>query len=349
MRVDHTQEMGQLPRSEAADRRSSDLRSASVWQREMEKAQAQMWFKETIGQEGQAPPAEQARSGRSPVSSRVPVKAQPPGRDDQAIEHDMTSKMRVYAYRSFALPEPQVHQAIEARRRDNAHWVDSPCLAGEPPPVLLIARAELADDPQQDPQNPMARHTSGAVNTAQSTPHLEPGLPAEQARPTVVSTSIEPKLASQNLCSRTAAPMASALTPGAPAMPGQAHARAMSHPAEFPRRTNNIATGTEPKPPDRAPDPTTSRPPARASIEAQQALRLHAEWHGDEVHVWVGKDGRVKLSHTQLRRWVTEAIVPAQLRLASLTCNGTTIAIDDWSPPANEQATPNRGASEWPT
>ncbi|MBT9503775.1 MAG: hypothetical protein IV092_21210 [Burkholderiaceae bacterium] len=364
MMVDRTLATRQLSRSEAGDRRAAEPPAASVWQREMEKAQAQMWFKEATWQEGPASAAEQAGDGRSPVSSSAPAKPLLAGRDAPPAAHHTPSGLSEYHQHVFALPEPQAHSAIEARRVDQDHPVDSPRLTHEPSQAVLIARTEVAAAPQQDRRSPVARHTSHAVNTAQSAPHLESASPADRARPDVAATASKAKQAtSQILGSRSAAP---AVAPGAQTMPVQPHARAMSRPAELLRRTDTKSPDTEPRPPDKAPDPTTSRPSARASIEPQQALRLHAEYHGDEIHVWVGKDGRVNLSHTQLRRWVGEALVPAQLRLASLTCNGIPISIDgksvsrgrpdptpttdDGRPyPTDEQVTQDRGASRWPT
>jgi len=367
MMVDRTLATGPLPRTEAADRRPDDPPAASVWQREMEKVQTRMWFKELTWQEEQAPAAEQARDGRSLLSTQSRAAPQLPGRDARSAGHHMPLKMSGYASRSFALPGPQVHQAIELRRGDNAPPSESPRLTGESLPVAVIARTEVAPSLQQDGRAPVGRHTSGAVNIAQSALQLEPSLPADQAKPAAASTASEPKQAtSQVLRSCAAAPAAPAATPGAQAMSGQAHARVTSLPAALLRPTDTEAVDAEPRPPGKAPEAATSRLSAGAAIHPQQALRLHAEWHDDEIHLWVGKDGRVNLSHTQLRRWVGDALAPAQLRLAALVCNGIPIAIDGKpvsrgppgparttvdgrSAPAGEHLRQARGASRWPT
>lgn len=364
MMIDRTLATRQLSRSETGDPRAAEPPAASIWQREMEKAQAQMWFKEATWQEGQVSAAEQAGDGRGPVSSPAPAKPLLAGRDVPPARHQTPSSSSEYHRHVFALPEPQAHSAIEARRVDQDHLVDSPRLTREPSPAALIARTEVAASPKQDRRSPVARHTSHAVNTARSTPHLEAAPPADRARPAVAATASGPKQAtSQIMGSRSAAP---SVAPSAQTMPVPPHAPAMSRPAEILRRTDTKSADTEPRPPDKAPDPTTSRPSARASIEPQQALRLHAEYHGDEIHVWVGKDGRVNLSHTQLRRWVGEALVPARLRLAGLVCNGIPITIDGKpvplglpdpasttddgrSAPPDEHVPQARGESRWPT
>lgn len=347
MRVDHSLATRQLSRSEAVDRRPDDQPAASVWLREMEKAQAQMWFTGPTWREGQATAAGAAQDGRSLTSSRTGGAPQLPGPDAHAHLNEMPLKMSAYAHHSVVLPRPQVHHAIEARHGGNEHRGDAPRLTGEPRPVPVMDRTERAADPQQDRQSPMTRHSSGPVDTAQSALHLDPALPAARARPAVAPPASEAKQVATHLpCSRSAAPAAPDVTAGARTPPVQPHARAMNRPAELVRRTHPEAVDTE---------PATSRPSARTPVEPQQSLRLHAEWHGDEIHVWVGKDGRVNLSHAQLRRWVDEALVPARLRLAGLVCNGKPIAIDckpvsrGPSCPDDEQLTQDRGASRWPT
>lgn len=347
MMVDRTLATRQLSRAEAADRRADDPPAASVWQREMEKAQAQMWFKEQTWQEGQATAAGPTQDGRGLISSRTRGAPQLPGRDAHAHVNDMPLPMSGYAQHSVVLPGPRLHHAVEARHRGNEHRSDLPRLTGEPRPVPVMDRTKRAADPQQDRRNPIARYTSGPVNTAQSAPHLEPGPLADRARPAVASTPSDAKqTVPQSMCSLSTAPAAAAVTAGAWTTSGQPHTRAASRGAELLRRSNTDTTDAE---------QTTSRPSARRSMEPQQALRLHAEWHGDEAHVWVGKDGWVNLSQAQLRRWVGEALVPAQLRLASLTCNGRPIAVDGEpvsrgpSGPDDEQLTQARGASRWPT
>ncbi|WP_211473816.1 hypothetical protein [Collimonas humicola] len=76
-----------------------------------------------------------------------------------------------------------------------------------------------------------------------------------------------------------------------------------------------------------------------AAAEARQPLRIHAQWQGQDVQLWLGVDGRHELPPAQLEQIVRASqswLASQGGRLLSVVCNGQTMYT---APGANPVAT----------
>jgi hypothetical protein len=67
--------------------------------------------------------------------------------------------------------------------------------------------------------------------------------------------------------------------------------------------------------------------PGEAS-SPDKAIRLHAEWHGQDVSVWLGIDARTGAPQEQLAQLlphIRACLQEQRSRLARLVCNGKTV------------------------
>ncbi|AMO95578.1 hypothetical protein CFter6_2912 [Collimonas fungivorans] len=67
---------------------------------------------------------------------------------------------------------------------------------------------------------------------------------------------------------------------------------------------------------------------ANASDEQRQPLRVHAQWSGRDVQLWLGVDGQAALSSSELMQIVRESrswLSAQGGRLLSVTCNGQAV------------------------
>lgn len=69
---------------------------------------------------------------------------------------------------------------------------------------------------------------------------------------------------------------------------------------------------------------------ANASDEQRQPLRVHAQWSGQDVQLWLGVDGQAALSSSELTQIVRESqswLSAQGGRLLSVTCNGQSVYV----------------------
>jgi len=88
-----------------------------------------------------------------------------------------------------------------------------------------------------------------------------------------------------------------------------------------------LAPQVEPEPPEGSPRAAEPRALARAGRQAP--VRWHAEWQGDELHVWLGLDREpAKASEAVVQQVVRELqgwIAARGGRLGAIVCNGRTV------------------------
>ena len=84
---------------------------------------------------------------------------------------------------------------------------------------------------------------------------------------------------------------------------------------------------------------TAGRSGAVAAAQTPQPLRIHAQWQGQDVQLWLGVDGRHELPPAQLEQIVRASqswLALQGARLLSAVCNGQAIYT---APGANPAAT----------
>lgn len=79
---------------------------------------------------------------------------------------------------------------------------------------------------------------------------------------------------------------------------------------------------------DALPAPMGPTPQSEGDNPDPQAIRLHAEWHGPDVVVWLGIDARAEAGEAQVAQLLTQiraCLQEQRSRLSRLVCNGKTV------------------------
>lgn len=334
----------------AARQRQAQLeqQSALAWQRAMERAQMAMWFRGSC--------APRTTMDHAPASGTRPPMAAPsaaPLDQDVARPQLLPGAAKVELSGS-GVSSPPLKNSMDPRR-----------LASEELPC--VGHAPAAPAPVGIPHPLPSQGASEAMQAGQNLPEARPlatqepqaltGIPPGGMSATTAAVGDSARL-TQRLARISGLPLVAlqspvsvgAFTPGSLMDPGAItelpRMQAVSMPARW--RAPAQADGPLTVPGASASAANTGIAANRvASVAADSTIRLHAQWDGSAVTVWVGMDGdqasveqrmRLLLGHLQ------HCLDLQGHRLSRLVCNGHSV----FQTPSTEGVAESTGASAAP-
>jgi len=225
-------------------------------------------------------------------------------------------------------PSQQSAWQREMERVQMQDWLKHPASSASPHRQIDLSRASgSSPEDQLKPRQLVSLPSASAQKTVAATPIVEPAsmllgpqMPLAVPGKSSEASSSEPQL-SQELLRQLRLSLASPVL----------------NQAGFDARADSAIEGRQQLHPGPGPDG------AAASEEPRQPLRIHAQWSGQDVQLWLGVDGQRTLSSSELAQIVRESqswLNAQGARLLSVTCNGQLVhAAPDAMRSGSSQAT----------